>query len=230
MVDLRMSSFTGQTHGIPCHYTLFSIHRFVAALPIQSHPHNLSPVKPVEESLLGNLHAFIAFARSRVGDPHLAEDVVQESLVKALKSGKQLPAGEDTVTWFYRILRHSIIDLYRRDAARKQALEKFQRELPESPDADDGKLLCQCFRRLLPAVPARYRELLQRIDLDGEDAARVASDLRLTRNNLTVRLHRARKHLREALSRTCGTCAKHGCLDCTCAENKTPGGKGPRAK
>jgi RNA polymerase sigma-70 factor (ECF subfamily) len=178
----------------------------------------------LEESLIENMHAFTAFARSRVGDPHLAEDVVQESLFKALKSANQPAGDEDTVTWFYRILRHSIIDLHRRDAAKKNALEKFERELPESADADDEKVLCQCFKRLLPAVPHQYRELLQRIDLDGEDAAQAAADLGLTRNNLTVRLHRARRHLREELVKNCRACAKHGCLDCTCGENQTPGG------
>lgn len=181
-------------------------------------------MKPLEESLLANLHDFTAFARSRVGDPHLAQDLVQDSLVKAMSATKQPSNDEDTITWFYRILRNSIIDLYRRDAARKQALEKFERELPESPGTDAEKILCQCFKRLLPTVPGQYRELLQRIDLDGEDTTQVASTLGLTRNNLTVRLHRARKHLREELFRACRTCAKHGCLDCTCGENKPPGG------
>jgi predicted RNA polymerase sigma factor len=117
-------------------------------------------MKPVEESLLAKLHEFTAVVRSRVGDPHLAQDLVQDSLVKALASPNQPTTTEDTITWFYRILRHSIIDLYRRNA---------------------------------------------------------------TRNNLTVRLHRARKHLREALSNNCRACAKHGCLDCTCAGFKLPG-------
>lgn len=180
-------------------------------------------MKPVEDALIENQQVFTAFARSRVGDPHLAEEVVQESLVKALKSANQPTDDEGTATWFYRILRHSIIDLYRRDAARKNALEMFERELPESPDADDVNALCQCFKRLLPTVPRQYRELLQRIDLDGQDAAQAAADLGLTRNNLTVRLHRARKHLRDVLLRNCRACAKHGCLDCACGEKQTPG-------
>lgn len=178
----------------------------------------------MEEALLANLQTFVAFARSRVGDPQLAEDVVQDSLVKALGAADPPATAEDSVTWFYRILRRSIIDLYRRDAARGRALERFQHELPETPDDEDEKALCQCFRRLLPAVPPPYRELLQRIDLDGEDAAMVAAELGLSRNNLNVRLHRARGHLREELSRNCRACAKHGCLDCSCGENKTPGG------
>jgi len=166
--------------------------------------------------LLKNLRTFVAFARKRVGDAHLAEDVVQESLVKALASAKQPTKAEDTVAWFYRILRRSIIDLYRRNDARKRALEQFEKELHFTPTAADERALCQCFKRLLPAVPEQYRELLRRVDLNGGDPAAVAVSLGLTKSNLTVRLYRARKHLREQLSRNCRACSKHGCLDCTC--------------
>ena len=175
-------------------------------------------MKHIEEPLLKNLQAFVAFARSRVGDAHLAEDVVQESLIKALSSAKQPTAEEDTMAWFYRILRRSIIDLYRRHDARNRALERFQQDLPEGPSAGEERLLCQCFERLLPAVPEQYRDLLQRIDLDGNDVGVVAAKLGLTKNNLTVRLHRARKHLRAQVVRNCRACSKHGCLDCTCGE------------
>jgi RNA polymerase sigma-70 factor (ECF subfamily) len=175
-------------------------------------------VKHMEESVLKNLHTFVGFARKRLGDPQLAEDVVQESLVKALASAKQPTREEDTVAWFYRILRRSIIDLYRRRDARKRAMEQFEKELPDAVTAQDERLLCQCFKRLLPAVPEQYRDLLQRVDLNGDDPTAVAASLGLTKNNLMVRLHRARKHLREQLSRTCRACSKHGCLDCTCED------------
>jgi len=176
-------------------------------------------MQPVEASLLANLKTFVAFARKRVGDAHLAEDVVQESLVKALAAARKPAMAEDTVAWFYRILRRSIIDLYRRQDARQRALERFQQGLPDVPTARVERLLCQCFKRLLPAVPEQYRELLQRIDLDGHEADAVAAELGLTKNNLTVRLHRARKHLREQVTRNCRACSKHGCLDCTCGES-----------
>jgi RNA polymerase sigma-70 factor (ECF subfamily) len=190
-------------------------HGFTADAP----PLRFRAVKHVEEPLLKNLNVFVAFARSRLGDAHLAEDAVQDSLVKALASARPPARGEETVAWFYRILRRSIIDLHRRHDARKRALERFEQELPDAPGASDERLLCQCFKRLLPAVPERYRELLQRIDLDGDEVGDVAAELGLTRNNLTVRLHRARKHLREQVARNCRTCSKHGCLDCTCGES-----------
>jgi len=175
-------------------------------------------VNGIEDSILKNLQTFIAFARKRVGEEHLAEDLVQESLIKALAADRKPAGEEDTVAWFYRILRRSIIDIYRRNDARRRALDRFEAEMPEAPTSADERLLCQCFKRLLPSVPERYRNLLQQIDLEGRDLAEVAAALGVTKNNLTVRLHRARKHLREMLSKNCRACSKHGCLDCTCGE------------
>ena len=181
---------------------------------------SVSWMSSLEDALLRNLSVFVSFARTRLRDESLAEDVVQESLIKALAANRQ-PQGEvATTAWFYRILRRSIIDVYRRQDARSRALERFEQEMPEMPTDADERLLCQCFKRLLPMVPEQYRELLEKIDLQGIEPEIMASELGLTRNNLTVRLHRARKHLREALSQNCRACSTHGCLDCTCAESK----------
>jgi hypothetical protein len=80
------------------------------------------------------------------------------------------------------------------------------------------------FHRLLPLVPEQYRALRDEVDLQGKDPDAVSARLGVTRNNLTVRLHRARKHLRKALTANCGACSVHGCVDCTCndAEEKSP--------
>jgi RNA polymerase sigma-70 factor (ECF subfamily) len=172
----------------------------------------------VEDAILKNLEVFVAFARKRLGDHHLAEDVVQDSLIKALEADRHPETDEETTTWFYRILRRSIIDVYRKQGARSRALERLEKELPESPDEEEQRELCKCFGRLMPLVPEQYRELLEKVDLEGNDPDEVAAKLGVTRNNLTVRLHRARKHLRKALTQNCGACSVHGCVDCTCAD------------
>lgn len=176
----------------------------------------------IEAPILQNLQTFIAFARNRLGDPELAEDVVQESILKALSAAKMPSEDEETVAWFYRILRRSIIDLYRRQEVRQRALSRFEKELSEEPTAADQRVLCECFKRLLPSVPEQYRALLEQIDLEGKDAGETARELGLTKNNLTVRLFRARKLLREKLAQTCRACSKHGCLDCTCGDSHHP--------
>ena len=174
-----------------------------------------------EDALIANLDAFTGFARARVGDPHLATDLVQESLLKAIKSADKPADDEGAVVWFYQILRHSIIDLYRRRDVRDRALNRLQSELAENPSTEDTRLICECFKSLLPTLPEQYRTLLQQIDLDGTPAEEVADALHISMNNLTVRLHRARKRLREKLEETCRVCGKHGCLDCSCGGERT---------
>jgi RNA polymerase sigma factor (sigma-70 family) len=173
----------------------------------------------VEDAILKNLQVFVAFARKRLGNEDLAEDVVQDSLIKALTADRQPETEEETIKWFYRILRRSIIDVYRKEGARGRALERFEKEFPDSPSEQDERALCECLFRLMPRVPEQYRELLEQVDLQGIELDEVAVKLGVTRNNLTVRLHRARKHLRKALSDNCRACAVHGCLDCSCDES-----------
>jgi RNA polymerase sigma factor (sigma-70 family) len=177
---------------------------------------------PVADPLLKNLQAFVAFARKRVRDSYLAEDLVQESLLKALKADRKPFEEDDVISWFYRILRRSIIDLYRRQGARDRALGKLKAELPEQPDAQTERVLCRCFERLLPNLPAQYRELLKKIDLGGGSPKQAASQLGISANTLTVRLHRARKRLRADVERTCRACSNHGCLDCSCESMTHP--------
>lgn len=57
----------------------------------------------VEEHLLKNLDMFRGFVRARVSDPELAADVVQDSLLKAIKAEDTVRDDENVVAWFYRI-------------------------------------------------------------------------------------------------------------------------------
>lgn len=176
-------------------------------------------MESVAPSILENLHVFVAFARKRVGDSHLAEDLVQESLLKALRAARKPTRDEEMVTWFYRILRRSIIDAYRRRDTKSLALQRLEAELPELPDRAAANVICRCFRRLMPDLPEAYREVLSRIDLAGETPAQVAEALGISVNNLNVRLHRARQRLKQQLERTCQACSRHGCIDCTCRQS-----------
>ncbi|MBI1320222.1 MAG: sigma-70 family RNA polymerase sigma factor [Candidatus Hydrogenedens sp.] len=174
----------------------------------------------LEAQLLGSLNEFTAFARKRLSDPELAADAVQDSLLKAIQAAaKNQPIG-NVKAWFYRILRHTIIDLYRRQDARERALALFERELPDSPGVEEDHVTCACLGRLIPTLKPEYSEVLQLLDLEGYSTAEAASRLSTNENNVKVRLHRARKRLREQLVVTCKLCAKHGCLNCTCNSGK----------
>ena len=170
----------------------------------------------IESYLLDNLHEFVGFARKRLGDPELAADAVQDSLLKALKASDQIRDEENAKAWFYRILRRTIIDLYRRRDARHRMLAELERELNSPPDSEEERIVCACMERLLPTMAPQYASLIRRLDLNDETPDAVAANLGISKNNLNVRVHRARRQLKRHLEENCRICAKHGCLDCRC--------------
>jgi len=189
---------------------------------------NPPPVRPaavlddIIRQLVGNEAAFRAFLRRRVDDEAMAEDLLQQSLVRAVEHYHSLEQQDSVVPWFYRILRHALIDAYRARTSEARKQDAFLTQLTASdetaaapPDAVKPTV-CACLHTLLPAIRPAYADLLRRIDLDGESPETVARELKLTRNNLTVRLHRARQALRASLEASCGICSKHGCLNCAC--------------
>ena len=168
-------------------------------------------------TLLANLSAFQSFARGRLHDEQLAADAVQESLLRALKSDYAPSPQGNVVAWFYRILRNVLTDLHRRRAAQVRALERFAHDEPNDiTDEELHKQACACLHALMPTLKPEYAEVLRLSDLHGKSTDAVAEEIGISRGNLKVRLHRARKQLRDRLEQTCQACATHGCLDCQC--------------
>lgn len=173
---------------------------------------------PIEEQLLGARREFLAFVQRRVSDPDLAEDILQDALLRAVQSVETLRDQDRLVPWFYRILRNAIIDAYRKRDVRQRRTVSLNEELdlPEDPSDADDRTLCECFRDLIPTLKPEYAEVLEAVELGHESTDAAAGRLGITTNNLKVRRHRARQALRERLEETCRACASHGCLDCTC--------------
>ena len=176
----------------------------------------------IESHLLENVKEYLGFARKRLRDPELAADAVPESLLKALKGADQLRDEENAKAWFYRILRRTIIDLYRRRDARDRALAELERELNAPPDMADERMVCACIEQLLPTMAPQYADVIRQLDLNEKPPDAVAETIGISRDNLNVRLHRARQQLKQRLEQTCRVCARHGCLDCHCAKDRNP--------
>ena len=117
----------------------------------------------LEKHLAGNLDAFVGFARKRLADPELAADVVQGSFLKALKSSEQLQDAEKFVPWFYRILRRSIIDIYRERGAREEALKRFAAEFAVNANPEDERTVCRCVDGVLITLKPEYSDILRRV-------------------------------------------------------------------
>ena len=193
-------------------------HRSFTVSNQTSEPH----LNDIVQRLLGHESAFRGFLRRRVGDEAVAEDLLQQSMIRAVQSHHAVRNDDSVVAWFYKIIRHALIDYYRSKGAEARRDEAFSRELilsgnDREPSIDEMKAtLCTCLHRILPTLRSNYADLIRRIDLEEESPKRVAEELKISQSNLTVRLHRARQALRASLELSCGICSKHGCLNCTC--------------
>ncbi|HLL25607.1 MAG TPA: sigma-70 family RNA polymerase sigma factor [Kofleriaceae bacterium] len=168
----------------------------------------------VIDALVANHRAFLAFVERRVGNRALAEEILQDALVKSLAKADTI--DESAVGWFYRVLRNAIIDHHRRTANAAKRLDAFAAE----PPTDDPELhaeVCRCVKALAATLKPEYAEALQRIEVDGVSVKDYADEVGITASNAGVRVFRAREALKKQVARSCGTCATHGCVDCTCS-------------
>ncbi len=171
---------------------------------------------PLAEELLGQRAKLVGYVRSKVSDPNLAEDIFQDSLLKALQKAGHLEKRERLIAWFYRILNNAIVDYYRRRGVEAKHQARLALEVMPEAGTEEWVRLCGCFRDLIPTLKPEYRQLIEQLELGDGEPERVAERLGISRNNLKVRRHRARQALRQRLEETCRVCAEHACLDCTC--------------
>jgi RNA polymerase sigma-70 factor (ECF subfamily) len=173
---------------------------------------------PVIATLVDNHRRFLSFLTRRVGNRSDAEEILQAAFVKSVEKSDSIRDSETVVAWFYRLLRNAIIDYYRHRDAEHRALTRvagMSTEM-EMPEPDFERAICQCVNDLLPTLKNDYSALLRRVELEGASIAEVAVERGMTANNTRVKIHRARTALRKQLELSCGSCAEHGCLDCTC--------------
>ena len=188
--------------------------------PDQDHYHDEAdvdrPSADVIAVLVANHREFLAFVERRVGDRALAEEILQNAFVRSLDKAEQIHTT--AVGWFYGVLRNAVTDHRRRSSAESRRLDAFAAELDaESPAPGElHDAVCQCVGRLAGTLKPEYAEALRRIDIEGAAVKDYAAQIGVSANNAGVRVFRAREALRRQVKRSCGTCAEHGCYECTC--------------
>jgi RNA polymerase sigma-70 factor (ECF subfamily) len=167
--------------------------------------------------LVDNHRAFLRYLERRLGSRDAAEDVLQDAFVRGAGRLDEVP-DDALVPWFYRVLRNAVIDRYRRGQTEARALTGLARELEDAvePPPDMHSAICACVGRLAATLKPEYAAALAAVDVEGRPVKAYADAAGLTPSNAGVRLFRARAALRRRVAESCGTCAEHGCLDCSC--------------
>ena len=181
--------------------------------------HTITPsaptVQPVSWADLAAQRSYLVrFARRRLMDPALAEDLVHD-VFEAVATGRAEFGGRAAVrSWLVAILKHKIVDLVRQrvghdslDAAlddsdegpaQAQTLALALALTCPQPRPDDVAEQRQLLGRVLQRIgelPATLRDAVELRLLQDQSTADVCRTLAITEQNLFVRLHRARRQL-----------------------------------
>lgn len=193
-------------------------------------PAGQAPVLPGAASLRPELwveqygDALFGFAALRVRDQAIAQDLVQETFLAAIRAREGFAGRSSERSWLFGILRNKLVDYYRRQN-REIAIPDLEARLPEEQacfgetgpgrdgwvlrvapkawDAPDGDLVTKEFQDVLhhclSRLPTKVAQAFIRCEMDNDSSEEICKDLGVSPNNFWVMLHRARLGLRRCL-------------------------------
>ena len=167
--------------------------------------------------------ALFRYALKRVGDRDLAEDLVQDTFVAALRAAGDFQGRSQVSTWLIGILRHKIADHMRKLTRQRERDAKHREETTQVDTFHNGhwrvglkpwpskaiasdpskSVEMQEFWRVLDScrdkLPTKLAIAFRMRDLEELPMTDICETLEITATNLSVRLHRARVLLRDCL-------------------------------
>jgi RNA polymerase sigma-70 factor (ECF subfamily) len=155
----------------------------------------------------------LVFARLylETGDTHQAEDLLQDTLLTAFRTLRQLAQPEKFRSWLLRIAQNIAIDAGRRLTVHKKALERETIKIQRAADASHGpdedleqEDLRQKVLMILRSMPEEYRLPLTLRYLVGADNETIQMQMGLTNGALRGLLHRGMQRLRAELQKVLG--------------------------
>jgi RNA polymerase sigma-70 factor (ECF subfamily) len=142
-----------------------------------------------------------------------AEEVLQRALERALARSDQVRDPARAAAWVGRVVRNVLLDELRKKRDVVLPVDELE-PVPVEEDSAD----CWCALVQAEQLKPEYALILRRVIVDGMAVTDVAAELGVTPGNAMVRLHRARKALRDRLKEHCGTTSVRSCSECGCEE------------
>jgi RNA polymerase sigma-70 factor (ECF subfamily) len=159
----------------------------------------MNPTQQIWKQYHAKLHGFI---QSRVGDPSIADDILQEVFARIYSRIHTLKDSGKIQNWIYQITRNAIIDHYR--------AHKTMEELPESvstPEMDPTEKTRQeirgWFLPMIESLPDHYRQALVLSEIEGLTQKEVAKRQGLSLSGAKARVRRGRALMKDMLLDCC---------------------------
>jgi RNA polymerase sigma-70 factor (ECF subfamily) len=160
---------------------------------------NLCKHQQFKQTLAEYRENLYRIAYSWCHNPALSDDLVQETLAKALKNSSQLRDPKTIKAWLYRILSNCWRDHFRRsrDTVDIDDVVLVERDTPDMQH--DRQQVIQRVRNAIAYLPMGQRQVITLVDLEGCSYIEVAQILEVPIGTVMSRLSRARTALKERL-------------------------------
>jgi RNA polymerase sigma-70 factor (ECF subfamily) len=174
----------------------------------------------LSEEFAGHRDAIYRYIVRIVRDPAVAEDLTQDSLLRAHDRLKTLESPSRLVPWLYRIATNLTYDRFRQASYRNQpqsleAADGSDRGLAEIVEESGPRLdklmeqseMSACVQKYMAGLPDSYRAVVLLHDAEGLTNPEIAEMLGISLPTVKIRIHRAREKLRVALGQACSLSA-----------------------
>ena len=154
----------------------------------------------VRKAVLGAVPSLRAFAISLCGNVDRADDLVQETMLRALANIDSFQPGTNMSAWLFTILRNHFRSEYRKRRREVEDTDGHYADSLKSQPEQHGKIELREFREALAQLPADQREALILVGASGfsyEEAAHICG---CAVGTIKSRVNRARTRLAELLS------------------------------
>lgn len=141
------------------------------------------------------------FLVGQIKEPAIADDVLQDVFLKAMREGQHFCDLQNPRAWLFRVARNALTDGHR--------LRKHWVPVPDhlpderAPERAPVDELDACINRTLPELADNDRDILQACDLGSMSQDSYAQSRDLSLPAAKARIRRARERLREALAKRC---------------------------
>ncbi len=164
-----------------------------------------------EEEIIPHLDAMYNFALRLTSDPNDAEDLVQDTIVKAFRFFSSYEKGTNAKAWLFRILKNSYINNYRKQSKQPNQVdydevssfyETIRADRTDTSDLEDRMfrdLIDDDISRALERLPEDFRTVVLLCDVEGFTYEEIANMLDVPIGTIRSRLHRGRNLLKAQL-------------------------------
>jgi RNA polymerase sigma-70 factor (ECF subfamily) len=153
-----------------------------------------------KDGLIKEIPNLRAFAASLSGSMQLADDLVQDTLLKAWGNSDKFEPGTSLRAWLFTILRNTYYSLYRKRGREVQDSEGTYAERMATHGNQESHLDLADFRKALAKLPEEQREVLIMVGATGLSYEETAEICGVAIGTIKSRVNRARTKLAELLS------------------------------